>query len=575
MERIDAKILSSDYDGYWHLLRVQNIHNNGNWDNDINQRGNAPFGERIHWTHAMDLVLLGGALIGSFFLDFDNSLYWFGVVVGPLFYILVLLVIIYFGRLILGKRYEVYPAILFSINAWQVFGVYSANRPDHHCLVGFLYILYFLIFTTIVIKPHVTALLLAAGIIGALGLWSGMEVLILLGLSIVFLGVLWIFEGDEYIRPNVLLILFLSVFISIIYFLDTNPRDYLLAVYDKISIVHTTLFLTILLYWFLVIFLTNFGVLKVVGSRCLLAVGGVVFLISTWLYFFPGIVHGPLGKLDPRIYTLYLKNTGEFGIEPRIIIHNFLLICPGLIYLIYSVYKKNNNNRNMYFWLILTSFVYLGLGTIMGRWVFTLGVISLLPNALMLKSILTWKNTTKNAVVAFLIMLSLLLVPLLAVYQEAPSQKETINKDYSFKLIDVLSFLESQDHAIAREIVLANIYIGPAIMYHTFYNVVGTPNHSNGEGIIDTYRILNAEDDLTAKALIEARGINYILVDDSLKEFAKININSSNTKEDTPEKNVFIDRLTNGERPDWISKESLPNDLSNTFELYRILGKEK
>lgn len=574
MDRIDNNILSKDYDGYWHLLRVQNIHNSGSWDNDINYRGNAPFGERLHWTHAMDIVLLGGAYIGSFFTDFDSGLHWFGVIVGPLFYMLALLAVIYFGRSLLGKRYGVYLPLLFAVNSMQVLDVYSANRPDHHCLVSFLYILYFFTFTSLVTRPKVTALSLTAGMMGALGLWSGMEVLVLVGLSILFLGVLWILEGDDYLKANFLLTLALSVFVSITLFMDGKSSDYFVIAYDKISIVHVTLFFAIMIYWLAVILLAKFGIAKGVGSRWMIALGGGVFLISMCLYLFPGLVNGPLGKLDPRIYTLYLYETGEFGIEWKLIAHNFLLICPGFTYLLYSVCKKNKGNRNLSLWLILTMCVYLGLGTAMGRWIFTLGVISLLPNALILNLMLTWKNTAKNSVLAFFLTLCLLLMPLSTIYQVAPPKQKTTNKEYDFKLMDILSFLESQDYARAGEIVLANIYIGPAIMYHTSYDVVGTPNHSNEEGIIDTYRILNAEDDITAESLIEARGIDYILVDDHLKSFGRIKINSAMSPGKTSTNAVFIDRLTNGEIPDWISSVPLPEELSDTFELYRILGKE-
>ena len=155
LDQIHSRSVSMDYDGYWHLLRVQEIHNDGNWDNEINFRGNAPFGERIHWTHAFDIVLLGGAYIGSFFADFDSSLYWFGVVVGPLFFLLSLAALIFFGRAILGTRYGIYLPFLFAVNFSQIYIVYSVCRPDHHCLVMFLWILYCFSFLLQVYIPAV------------------------------------------------------------------------------------------------------------------------------------------------------------------------------------------------------------------------------------------------------------------------------------------------------------------------------------------------------------------------------------------------------------------------------------
>lgn len=574
MDRIRSKSLFGDCDGYWHLLRVQEIHNSGSWDNEINFRGNAPFGEHIHWTHAMDIVLLGGAYIGSFFADFDTSLYWFGVFVGPLFYILSLVAIIFFGRAILWAKHGIYLALLFAVNPSQVFVVYSVSRPDHHCLVAFLYILYYFSFILLLNRPGATVLALLTGMLGALGLWSGLELLILLGLSVLYLGILWIINPDEYLYTNFILTLALSICISITVLLDEKPGNYWVIAYDRMSIVHVTLFVSIMLYWLTVILLARFGVGKGIRSRLIIAVGGGVFLLFVCLRLFPEIINGPLAKVDPRLHALYLDRTGEFGTDLNFIVHNLLLIGPGLIYLVCAVYKAAKKRRIVFSWLILAICVYSVMASTMNRWVYTLGVISLLPNALILIAILNWEKTAKNAVLSFLITLSLVLVPLLPLGLLSPS-KETTHNEYDSKVVDMLSFLESQDHTTDRETVLANIGIGPAIMYHTSFNAIGTMNHNNDKGIIDTYYILNAEDDSTAKTLIEARGIDYLLIDDELKRFARIRTDPSDGSENPLVNGMFIDRLINGEIPDWLVRVPLPEGLADTFWLYRVVGKEK
>ena len=154
---------------------------------------------------------------------------------------------------------------------------------------------------------------------------------------------------------------------------------------------------------------------------------------------------------------------------------------------------------------------------------------------------------------AFLILVGLVIIPILTPHIFNPKSKD-VHKggNYSSAVMDLLSFLASQDHTAIREILLANIWIGPAIMYHTSFDVVGTPNHNNDAGIIDTHRILTAEDDSDAKALIEVRGIDYILIDDRLKKFAQIKIDSASRSEDALTSDMFIDRLSGGEIPDWL-----------------------
>ena len=572
MDRIHRRSLFGDYDGYWHLLRVREIHNSGSWDNEINFRGNAPFGERIHWTHAMDIVLFGGAYIGSFFVDFDSSLYWFGVLVGPLFYVLSLAAIIFFGRVILGAKHGAYLPLLFAVNYLQII-VYSVARPDHHCLVGFLFILYYFSFILLLRNPGSTVLAVLTGLLGALGLWSGVELLIIIGLSVLYLGILWIIDEDRYLKANFILTLVLSICTFITVLMDGKPGNYWIAAYDKRSIVHVMLFALIMLYWLTVIVLARYRVGKGVVSRIMIAFGGSVLLLIVYLGLFPGIIKGPMSQVDPKLYALYLDRTGEFSTNLDVIAFSVLLVSPGLIYLVWLVYKKAQRQRIVFSWLIVITFLYLAMAIMMNRWIYTLGVTSILPNALILSAMTNWQNNVKNIVLSFVITVSLILVPLLVpcVLDPEPKTGYNASEEYKYKTIDVLSFMESRDHTMARETVLANIWVGPAIMYHSSFNAIGTPNHNNDKGIIDTHSIFTAEDDTTAYAFIEARGIDYILVDEELKKFARIRTDGSGRSENTPENEMFIDRLTNGNIPDWLVKVPLPEGLSDTFWLYRVV----
>ncbi len=211
----------------------------------------------------------------------------------------------------------------------------------------------------------------------------------------------------------------------------------------------------------------------------------------------------------------------------------------------------------------------------MSRWMYTLHVIILLPNALLLAAMSSWKGTVRNVVLSLLVVCSLVLMPLWtpsALRATTTAAEKEYDKRYKSVLIEMLSFLESQDKTTEREIVLANIFIGPAIMYHTSFDVVGTANHSNEEGILDTYRILNAEDDSIANALIERRGIDFLLVDDDLKRFAEPRLDGSVQSEGSPVKDVFLDRLIEGRTGDWLYKVALPESLGDTFQLYRVVG---
>lgn len=564
-DQLHHGLLALDDDGYWHLLRVQNMHQ-GDWDNEINERGNAPFGERIHWTSAFDLVLLTGAKIGSLFTDFDSSLHWTGVVVGPFFFVVSVMMLLLFGREILGPEKGVLPAILFAIDPYQSQSIFSVCRPDHHCFVSFLFILYYCSFMLLISRPDRTALAIWTGIAGALGIWAGLEILVLVGLSVVYLGSLWILQGEQYAKINLSLTASLSVGLLVTLLAEEKAANYLNVTYDKRSIVHLTLFILVFLYWAAVNWLNKVGVDRGGRFRLLFAIAGGSFLIAVLLSLFPDLLTGPLTSVNPDFYLLYLKQTGEFGTDEEVLRH-YLLAIPSVVYLSYVVSRASHKMRLECTWLLLILCAYALLGSKMYRWLFSLQVLCIFPNAMILGSMLEWKSSLKNTVAAFGFCLVLLIGPHLSFAQPAKQTEIAEAKgNYWHQVVEILAIMESRDHTKNREIVLANIYLGPLIMYRSSFDVVGTPNHNNESGVLDTYRIMNASDAETARSLIQARGIDFVLLDPQLIQFARIPLESSNSKNEQK----FMDRLIDGSHPEWLMEVSLPESLTGGFRLFRV-----
>lgn len=63
-----------DADSYARVLRVQQLHDTGGWFDPVLNRLNAPFGQSLHWTHPVDLLMLAGAGIGSLVLPYHDAL---------------------------------------------------------------------------------------------------------------------------------------------------------------------------------------------------------------------------------------------------------------------------------------------------------------------------------------------------------------------------------------------------------------------------------------------------------------------------------------------------------------------
>jgi len=112
--------------------------------------------------------------------------------------------------------------------------------------------------------------------------------------------------------------------------------------------------------------------------------------------------------------------------------------------------------------------------------------------------------------------------------------------------------------------ILAFIYYGPEILYRTDYEVIATPHHRNGQGILDAYWIMTAASDEKAHALIRQRGIDMILITNDPGE--------RNYYSAAPRGSIFYDHLKTDRHPDWIKAVDLPPILSTCYRLFLVVG---
>ena len=127
-----------DPDAYMRLVRVGELAESGRWFDTTSMRSNAPYGEELHWTRPLDVLLLAGAAALAPFLGFPTALHWWGVALSPLLQLLALIAVFWAGRDILDERGRVFLAVIVVCQA-GVFNVFMAGRPDHHSLLALLF----------------------------------------------------------------------------------------------------------------------------------------------------------------------------------------------------------------------------------------------------------------------------------------------------------------------------------------------------------------------------------------------------------------------------------------------------
>ncbi len=121
-------------DVYMWLIRALHLHESGNWLDHVLPRVNPPAGYEQHWTRPFDMVLISGAWLGSFFTEFDRSLYIWGVLVSPVLEILALFSFLWLIKPILGNKENGVAGLLF-VTQISIMASFVAGRADHQSLI--------------------------------------------------------------------------------------------------------------------------------------------------------------------------------------------------------------------------------------------------------------------------------------------------------------------------------------------------------------------------------------------------------------------------------------------------------
>jgi hypothetical protein len=112
-------------------------------------------------------------------------------------------------------------------------------------------------------------------------------------------------------------------------------------------------------------------------------------------------------------------------------------------------------------------------------------------------------------------------------------------------------------------IVAAHLNYGPELLYRTRHGVVATPYHRNVSGILDIYRLFSAVDPAQSRAIVEARGIELLLLCPRPGRAAYY-------APPTPGA-TFYQSLLDGRSPSWVTQVSLPDGLAGPFRLFQVV----
>lgn len=500
--------LYRDTDNYTHARRLLDFLESGVWAERPFMHSNFPNGEILNFTRIMDLFWLIFSVPFLPFLPLKEAVYYGGVFMQPCAAILTAWALIRALKPYFGVTARL-ASLLFFFFMPAVIQIYMFARPDHHtsvvlfgwlttgCLLKFL-------------KSRDFSQVRLAGICGGILLWLSIEGILFSYFLAAGLAVLWI-SGKEELKPAKIFLLY--VFLgSLVFWLANPPYE---GVFFPDNGRLSVLPVTALGFSALALFIADCRrmrpALETAGRRlfclCLLAVifSGLLFIV------FGGsqVVLAPY--FPPEIKGIWAADSGEF----RSAFSSGLLFgtcaAPSLVALVFGgcAFKKASADERRA--LILTGvplffFFLLTLKNI--RFAENAAVFAVFP------AILFWQNFLKEdvsekpeltgimfAVLYFfgMIYLSLCMLQIQEIY--------SYSRRSVFGFGRIVPFLSGADGT-----VLAQDFQGPEIIWTTGRPVIGTPDHRNIEGILDTHTLLYGDNAREVVRLLKKHSVTDILL---------------------------------------------------------------
>ena len=556
----------ADSDCYMHLLRVLELCDNGKWFDPVITRSNAPYGEPLHWTRPFDVLLMAGANVFSIFTDFGTALFWWGIVISPVILCLSLIAMNWATREILGEDGSLLIGFVVSFQL-IVLVCCQAGRPDHHSLLLLLYIISFGLMLRIILKPLDKRACYLGGAVAALSLWVSIESLVGIFVILVTLGLIWILEDGDLLRKSFHFSISAFIFISLSLALEKSWNTILQVEYDRISVVHLSIFGFITALW--LFFLINAHKTNFVKNRkCRLYFGflGAVLLAAAILVCFPKFYNGPFANVDPRIMSVWFSKISE--VQPLVSSNHLPLSMQTLgssmmciIFLTYAKIRDYEFTRSRsYKYICLSLAVFFGISLYQVRWamytqilnaIIITKIIIMLLKKVDTKKLILVRATEKALIVIFFSTIFLVV----GVFIDTVFVPREVKGRNDVPIIGLCRFFNETESLQNKKLrILTSPDFGAEILYRTKCEVIATANRYES-GITDTYDIMTARADEKAFELIEKRKINMILL---CPESSEGSFYSSQDAVST-----FYKRMLENKLPTWLKKIEFPQGLSS------------
>lgn len=571
-------------DTYMRMVRVQDWWHGASWYESVSARSNWPYGESLHWTRPLDIVLLILAAPFWPFVGFHKALFISGVISSPITAIFAMWALLYGTRFLLSLRGQVLLLLLFAFQPITRF-YFLAARPDHHALILLAFTVTLAMLLRYAHDPDEQKNAPAwAGIATAFGIWVSVESLTTELFALVALALPWLMTGDtRWLMGLRRFTVAGALSLAVMLLVEQPPGGWLDSVeFDRLSTVHVVL-LALIALGVELMWRTHERTHKNRGARLGAGLAGALGASFVMAALYPDFFKGPFGAaMDPRIDRLWLGKIQELqslmSTDWTTIIEAVQIVGPTVWLVIWAYKRHQDRHRHARFdetllILISAGLLFLPLTLFQIRWGAYLGVSVAIAWAALLQHILDWQNGPRLGYVSeddpgtpvlrvpvFLgvALLHVFVAAIMTTMRPAPPPNDVS----ACKWRDLQPVLLSDRFGGGKpQTILTHTHQGSEILYRTPHRVVGTPYHRNTQGILDTYNALAHTDETVVREILTRRGVDYIvLCTDSPEEKLFLKIGGD----------TMIRKLVSQNTPNWLQKMPLPDALQEHFKIYRV-----
>lgn len=554
----------TDTDSFTRLVRVEQLAKSGSWFDSTIHRDNYPYGDTMHWTRPLDMLLLPGAWAGTPFFGFRKALLLWGIIFNPLLGALALILI----QRVAGSYLDLEGGRLLTIlffcqyAAWETFII---GHPDHHGLIILLFLLLMGSLFRMADEGGEPSAPVWAGLIAGLGFWVSVEFITVIILVLAAILLFWLWQGEGYLKKITAFNLSLLISITVFLFVERPLSGILAMEYDKISAAHLIVF---------ALSLVTLLILQKLPDRnrkmrlCSLGITGAVALVILRLLL-PDFFGGPFVNVNPAIVPIWLDKVQEVqpllssgGSSVAAVAGNLLL---SIISIAYMIREKRPLSKHILVPAAVGILIFVPLSFYQVRWYRYAALVMVFAIApgirLLVERISAGRPGLRQRLARVLVILIFCAGPLFGGFLADFAGNDASGTAYRYPDLKPLClWMNKEKSCPAGSTVLACLDYGPEILYRTDFNVIASPYHRNDTGILYSFRAMEAKSDAAAEKILRERPVDLILVSPGSLEEKFYDLSSD----------TFYGRLVKGKHPAWLELLQLPPALAKEFRLYRV-----